>query len=77
MPLFYCQFLSRYYLFLFLSFFGIFGLAKGSWGEVTNVVDNKGMIGAHPTEPISGTLYRCTSTNTWTAYYNHTPILIR
>jgi len=26
-------------------------------------------IGVNPTTPLSGTLYKCTSTNTWTAYY--------
>ena len=26
-------------------------------------------VGTNPTTPISGTLYRCTATNTWTAYY--------
>jgi len=27
------------------------------------------MVGKNPTTPISGTLYKCTATNTWTAYY--------
>jgi hypothetical protein len=26
-------------------------------------------VGAHPATPISGTLYKCTSPNTWTAYF--------
>jgi hypothetical protein len=26
-------------------------------------------VGAHPAEPLSGTLYKCTGPNTWTAYY--------
>lgn len=29
----------------------------------------RGSYGKNPTTPISGMLYRCTSTNTWTAYY--------
>lgn len=41
----------------------------GYWATNQSCSDLTGMIGAHPTEPISGTLYRCTSTNTWTAYY--------
>jgi hypothetical protein len=28
-----------------------------------------GMVGANPTTPISGTLYKCTAPNTWTEYY--------
>lgn len=28
-----------------------------------------GSIGKNPSQPISGTLYRCSSMNTWTAYY--------
>jgi hypothetical protein len=28
-----------------------------------------GMVGINPTTPISGTLYKCTAPNTWTAYY--------
>jgi len=27
------------------------------------------MVGADPSTPINGTLYKCTATNTWTAYY--------
>jgi len=27
------------------------------------------MVGTNPSTPISGTLYKCTSANTWTAYY--------
>jgi hypothetical protein len=27
------------------------------------------MIGRSPTTPISGALYKCTATNTWTSYY--------
>ncbi|MGZ3802329.1 MAG: hypothetical protein ACXVCL_19340 [Bdellovibrio sp.] len=28
-----------------------------------------GQVGASPSQPLSGTLYKCTSTNTWTAIY--------
>ena len=28
-----------------------------------------GMVGRSPATPISGTLYKCTATNTWTSYY--------
>jgi hypothetical protein len=30
-------------------------------------------VGRNPVAPLSGTLYRCTSTNTWTAYYTPFP----
>ena len=31
--------------------------------------DTSGMVGRRPSTPISGTLYKCTAPNTWTAYY--------
>jgi len=41
----------------------------GYWATTQSCSDLTGMVGANPTTPISGTLYKCTSTNTWTAYY--------
>ena len=31
------------------------------------------MVGVNPSNPISGTLYKCTSPNTWTAFYTPFP----
>lgn len=39
------------------------------WATNQSCTDLAGMVGAHPTNPISGTLYKCTATNTWNAYY--------
>ena len=39
------------------------------WATTQSCSDLNGMIGAKPATPISGTLYRCTSPNTWSAYY--------
>lgn len=41
----------------------------GYWATTQSCSDMTGMVGANPAAPISGTLYKCTSTNTWTAYY--------
>lgn len=41
----------------------------GYWATTQSCSDLTGMVGVSPTTPISGTLYKCTSTNTWTAYY--------
>lgn len=41
----------------------------GYWATDQSCSDLTGMVGANPTTPISGTLYKCTDTNTWTAYY--------
>ena len=41
----------------------------GYWATGQSCSDLTGMVGANPSTPISGTLYRCTTTNTWTAYY--------
>lgn len=30
-------------------------------------------VGVEPTDPLSGTLYKCTATNTWTSYYKPYP----
>ena len=39
------------------------------WATTQSCSNLTGMVGANPTTSISGTLYKCTSTNTWTAYY--------
>ena len=41
----------------------------GYWATDQSCSDLTGMVGANPANPISGTLYKCTATNTWTAYY--------
>lgn len=41
----------------------------GYWATSQSCSDLTGLVGTSPTTPISGTLYKCTSTNTWTAYY--------
>jgi hypothetical protein len=41
----------------------------GYWATAQSCTDMTGMVGVSPSTPISGTLYKCTSTNTWTAYY--------
>lgn len=41
----------------------------GYWATNQSCSDLTGMIGSNPTTPIVGTLYKCTSPNTWTAYY--------
>ncbi len=39
------------------------------WATNQSCTDMTGMSGANPTTPISGTLYKCTAPNTWTAHY--------
>lgn len=41
----------------------------GYWATDQSCSDLSGMVGASPTTPISGTLYKCTTTDTWTSYY--------
>lgn len=41
----------------------------GYWATNQKCDDLTGMVGANPSTPISGTLYKCTSTDTWTSYY--------
>lgn len=41
----------------------------GYWATAQLCSSLTGMIGRAPTTPISGTLYKCTAPNTWTAYY--------
>ncbi|MBE9484243.1 MAG: hypothetical protein IMY74_05325, partial [Bacteroidetes bacterium] len=42
---------------------------EGYWLTNQSCGDLTGMVGANPATPISGMLYKCTSPNTWTAYY--------
>ena len=39
------------------------------WATNQSTSDLTGMVGTNPRTPISGTLYKCTATNTWTAYF--------
>lgn len=41
----------------------------GYWATEQSCSDLTGMVGPDPTTPISGTLYKCTDTNTWTEYF--------
>lgn len=41
----------------------------GYWATNQSCTDLTGMVGRNPSTPISGTLYKCTDTNTWTSYY--------
>lgn len=41
----------------------------GYWATDQSCSNLTGMVGANPTTPISGTLYKCTATNTWMPYY--------
>lgn len=41
----------------------------GYWKTSQPCSNMTGMGGANPATPISGTLYKCTAPNTWTAYY--------
>jgi hypothetical protein len=41
----------------------------GYWATTQSCSDLTGLVGVSPSTPISGTLYKCTATNTWTAYY--------
>ena len=42
---------------------------QGYWATNQSCTDLTGMVGVRPSTPISGTLYKCTATNTWTPYY--------
>lgn len=42
---------------------------QGYWATNQSCTNLTGMVGTNPTSPISGTLYKCTSTNNWTAFY--------
>lgn len=39
------------------------------WATNQSCSDQTGLVGANPTTPIAGTLYKCTAPNTWTAAY--------
>jgi hypothetical protein len=43
--------------------------SSGFWLTNQSCSNLTDYVGASPTTPISGTLYKCTATNTWTAYY--------
>jgi hypothetical protein len=44
-------------------------VGQGYWATNQSTADLTGMVGAHPTTPIFGTLYKCTALNSWTAFY--------
>ncbi len=39
------------------------------WATNQSCTDLNGRVGNNPATPIAGTLYQCSATNTWTAYY--------
>jgi hypothetical protein len=41
----------------------------GYWATNQSCSSLAGMVGANPSTPISGTLYKCTATDEWTPYY--------
>jgi hypothetical protein len=41
----------------------------GYWATDQNIADLHGAVGANPTTPISGTLYKCTAPGVWIEYY--------
>jgi len=41
----------------------------GYWATDQSCSSLTGLVGASPATPISGTLYKCTATDTWTSYY--------
>jgi hypothetical protein len=43
------------------------------WATNQSCTDMTGMVGVNPSKPISGSLYKCTSTDTWTESY--TPLV--
>ncbi|MGZ3803685.1 MAG: hypothetical protein ACXVB4_05720 [Pseudobdellovibrionaceae bacterium] len=44
-------------------------VGQGFWATNQSTTNLAGMVGINPASPISGTLYKCTSPNTWTAFY--------
>jgi len=42
---------------------------QGYWLTTQSCLNLAGMVGTNPQQPISGTLYKCTRQNTWTAFY--------
>ena len=45
----------------------------GYWATTQSTTDLTGMVGKNPSTPIAGTLYKCTATDTWTAFF--TPLV--
>jgi len=41
----------------------------GYWATYQSCTDLTGMVGANPSRPIEGTLFKCSAPNTWTACY--------
>jgi len=48
-------------------------VGQGYWATDQSCSDLTGQVGQNPRIPISGTLYKCTAPNTWTAYYTPYP----
>lgn len=46
---------------------------QGYWATNQSCTDLTGMVGVHPSTPISGTLYRCGTSNTWDSGYTPLP----
>lgn len=44
-------------------------VGQGYWATNQSTTNLTGMVGAYPSTPISGTMYKCTATNTWTVDY--------
>ena len=44
-------------------------VGQGYWATAQSCSNLTGMVGVSPSTPISGTLYKCTATDTWTAFY--------
>lgn len=40
----------------------------GYWATTQSITDLTGMVGKNPVTPISGTLYKCTATDTWSVW---------
>jgi hypothetical protein len=49
---------------------GTCSVGQGYWATDQSVSDLTGMVGVNPATKITGVLYRCLSTNVWTAYYS-------
>jgi hypothetical protein len=45
-------------------------IGVGYWATNQSTTNLSGMTGDHAPNPLSGTFYKCTGTNTWTAYYS-------
>jgi hypothetical protein len=46
-----------------------YGTGPGFWLTDQSCTNMPDLVGVNPATPISGTLYKCTSTDTWEAYY--------